>query len=75
MREALAPIAARHGASVVEADLDAHPDWEGRFGERVPLLLAGDAPDGEVLAELALDAKALGAWLARHPVARDCDFR
>jgi len=47
----LAPVAARHGARVVEADLDAHPEWEERFGERVPLLLAGGAPDGEPLAD------------------------
>lgn len=75
MRAALAPVAARHGARVVEADLDAHPEWEERFGERVPLLLAGGAPDGEPLAELRLDAPSLEAWLAAHAVARGRDFR
>ena len=33
MREALAPVAARHGVRVAEVDLDAHPDWEERFGD------------------------------------------
>ena len=75
MREAVAPIAARHRARIVEVDLDAHPEWEERYGERVPLVLAGMPPDGEVLAELRLDAAAVERWLARPPVARDRDFR
>jgi thiol-disulfide isomerase/thioredoxin len=75
MREALAPVAARHGARVAEVDLDAHPDWEERFGERVPLLLAGAAPEGAPLAALTLDANALDAWLTAQAVARDRDFR
>jgi len=75
MREALAPVAARRGVRVVEVDLDAHPDWEPRFGERVPLLLSGAAPHGEVLAELELDVEALDAWLAGRTVARGRDFR
>ena len=75
MRAALAPVASRHGVRVVEADLDAHPDWEERLGERVPLLLAGEAPDGEPLAELELDAEPLDAWLAARAVARGLDFR
>ena len=75
MREAIAPVAARHGARVVEVDLDAHPEWEERFGERVPVLVSGAPPDGEVLAELTLDAGAVDRWLVRHSVARDRDFR
>ena len=66
MREALAPVAARHGARVVEVDLDAHHERDA---------LAGMPPDGEVLAELRLDAAAVERWLARPPVARDRDFR
>ena len=75
MRAAIAPVAARHGARVVEVDLDAHPEWEERYGERVPVLVAGAPPEGEVLAELALDAGAVERWLVRQPVARDRDFR
>ena len=75
MRDALAPVVSRHGVRVVEVDLDAHPDWEERFGERVPLLLAGPAPEGVPLAALTLDAKALDGWLAAHGVARGPDFR
>ena len=75
MREAVAPIAARHRARIVEVDLDAHPEWEERYGERVPVLVAGAPPEGEVLAELTLDPGAVERWLVRHPVARDRDFR
>ena len=75
MRAAIAPVAARHGARVVEVDLDAHPEWEERYGERVPVLVAGAPPEGEVLAELTLDARAVERWLVRQPVARDRDFR
>lgn len=75
MREVMAPIVARHGARVAEVDLDAHPEWEDRFGERVPVLLAGAAPDGAVLAELELDPAALDRALAAAAVARARDFR
>jgi thioredoxin reductase (NADPH) len=75
MREALAPVAARRGAVVVEIDLDGRPEWEERFGARVPVLLLGEAPDGEVLAELALDAAALDARLLRAPFAPRANFR
>lgn len=75
MRDALAPVAARHGAKVVEIDLDARPEWEARFGDRVPVLLLGSAPLGEVLAELRLDTASLERRLARPPFASDPDFR
>lgn len=75
MRDALAPVAARHGATVVEIDLDARPEWETRFGDRVPVLMLGSAPLGEVLAELRIDAAALERRLARPPFASDPDFR
>lgn len=75
MRDEAAPIAARHGFGIVDVDLDAHPEWESRFGERVPVLLLGPAPDGEVLASLALDAADLDRALARMPVAGAREIR
>ncbi len=75
MRDEAAPIAARHGFGIVDVDLDAHPEWESRFGERVPVLLLGPAPDGKPLAELALDAVALDRALARMPVAGAREIR
>jgi Glutaredoxin-like domain (DUF836) len=41
MREALTPIAARHGANVVELDVDADAVLEEAYGDLVPVLLAG----------------------------------
>ena len=75
MRDALAPVAARHSATVVEIDLDARPEWETRFGDRVPVLMLDSAPLGEVLAELRLDTASLERRLARPPFASGPDFR
>jgi len=75
MREAAVPIAARHGYRIVDVDLDLHPEWEARFGERVPVLLAGEPPDGEALAELVLDPEALDRRLMRGSVAGGREIR
>jgi glutaredoxin len=64
MRDALAPIALRHGAAVVEVDVDAHPALEAAYGDLVPVLLLG-APEGGVeLCHYRLDAHAVEAALA-----------
>ena len=41
MRVAIAPLAARFGADVIELDVDADAALEERYGERIPLLLLG----------------------------------
>ncbi len=66
MREALAPIARRHGATVDEIDVDAHPDLEDRYGDLVPVLLLGAARDGVPLCRYRLDAPAVEAALAHR---------
>lgn len=75
MREAAAPVAARHGFRVVDSDLDLHPDWEPRYGERVPVLVLGAPPGGEVLASLALDPADLDLRLSQLPVADSREIR
>jgi thioredoxin reductase (NADPH) len=55
MRDALMPLAAAHGASVRELDVDADPALEAAFGEMVPVVLLGDADDGQVLCHYHLD--------------------
>jgi hypothetical protein len=55
MREALAPLAARAGANVLELDIDADPALEAKYGERVPVLLLGDVADGVELCHYRLD--------------------
>jgi hypothetical protein len=41
MREALAPLTAENGAIVELIDVDADPRLEARWGDKVPVLLAG----------------------------------
>lgn len=42
MRAAVAPLAAAEGCAVDEIDVDADPALEARWGESVPVLLAGE---------------------------------
>ena len=55
MRDALMPLAAAHGASVRELDVDADPALEAAYGELVPVVLFGDVDDGQVLCHYHLD--------------------
>lgn len=57
MREALAPIARRHGATVVEVDVDADPALERAHGDRVPVLFLGAPGDGQELCHYHLAAE------------------
>jgi len=63
MREALAPLAARAGARVVELDVDAHRALEAKFGDLVPVLLLGNVDDGVELCHYTLDVARVGAAL------------
>jgi thioredoxin reductase (NADPH) len=60
MREALAPIATAAGATVEEVDVDSQPALEARWGEHVPVLLAGERE----LCRHRLDRAALTAYFA-----------
>ena len=55
MREALHPVAERYGAVVAEVDVDAYPELEATYGERVPLLMLGPPADGVVLCQYRYD--------------------
>ncbi len=59
MRDALAPIAARYGASVVELDVDADAVLEEAYGELVPVLLWGPWGDTQEICHYQLDATAV----------------
>jgi thioredoxin reductase (NADPH) len=61
MIEALQDLPGAAGLAYELRDVDDHPALEARFGERVPVLLAGD----EELCHYRLDAEAVGAWLAK----------
>ena len=65
MRDAVMPIALRHGVAVVDIDVDAHPGLETTFGDRVPVLMLGAPTDGIELCHYHLDVDAVEVALAR----------
>lgn len=64
MRDALAPIAARHGARIVVLDVDADSKLERRYGDRVPVLMLGPPSTGVELCHYTLDAVVVEQALA-----------
>jgi hypothetical protein len=64
MRDALAARLAGRGVEVVELDVDAHPPLEAEWGDKVPVLIEGDARSGRVICHYHLDAAALTRVLA-----------
>jgi len=56
MRDAVHPIAQRHGAAIIEVDVDAYPDLEAEFGDKVPVLMLGAPADGVELCHYRIDA-------------------
>jgi glutaredoxin-like protein DUF836 len=66
MRDAVHPVAEALGAAIVEVDVDAYPDLEAIYGERVPVLLLGPPADGVVLCHYRFDAAAVEAALGKR---------
>jgi thioredoxin reductase (NADPH) len=64
MLAVVAPVAAARGVALTVVDVDADPALEARFGERVPVLFAGDPATGTEIAHLACDAAAVERALA-----------
>ena len=64
MAEALAPIAAAHGATIAVVDVDADPALEAAYGERVPVLLLGPPRTGVELCHFRVDTPRVTAALA-----------
>lgn len=75
MRDALAPLARRYGATVVEHDVDASPALEARFGDLVPVLLLGDAETGIEVCHYVLDVVRAEAALRGSPLAGGPEIR
>ena len=63
MRDAAQPVAARHGASLVEIDVDAHPALEARYGDLVPVLMLGGPDAGAVLCHYRFEPASVEAAL------------
>jgi hypothetical protein len=67
MRLALEAAAAQRNITVhlTEIDLDEAPAWEAKFGELVPILLAGDIATGQEVCHYHFDHAAWDALTAR----------
>jgi hypothetical protein len=63
MREAVVPLVAKAGVSFREIDVDTDPALEARWGERVPVLLAGERE----LCHYRFDPDAFAAYFAGPP--------
>jgi thiol-disulfide isomerase/thioredoxin len=59
MAALLAPIADEHGFTIRMVDVDASPELEARYGERVPVLVH----DGDELCHYFLDSAGVRARL------------
>jgi len=77
MLDALAPIAAAHGASVEMIDVDAagNEALEATWGSFVPVLFAGPPDATPELCHYRLDADRVVTALTTAPVARDTEIR
>jgi hypothetical protein len=75
MRDALAPLALAHGATIVERDVDADPALEGRYGDLVPVLIDGDAAEGREICHYVLDRARTLAALRGEPLAGSAEIR
>ena len=64
MLDAVRPLAALRGATVTVIDVDTEPALEQAFGDRVPVLFAGDPAGGAELCHFRLDRARVEAVLA-----------
>ena len=65
MLAAVRPLAAAAGATVTVVDVDANPALEAAYGDRVPVLLAGEPGSGDELCHLRVDVRRVEAALGR----------
>ena len=70
MREALRRLLAGRAVELVELDVDDDPVLEERFGDLVPVLIAGTPADGRALCHYRLDRDAVRDALAAGPTPR-----
>jgi Glutaredoxin-like domain (DUF836) len=68
MRVSLADYAKINDISLqlAEIDLDDFPQWEDKFGERVPILMLADAPNGAEICHYHFDEAAFMQHTAKQ---------
>ena len=64
MLEALQPLAVAHCATVAVVDVDSEPALEAEYGDRVPVLFAGEPGGGTELCHYRFDRARVEAALA-----------
>ena len=63
MLAAIRPLAAARGATIAVVDVDADPRLEHVYGDRVPVLFAGEPGSGDELCHFRVDLKRVEAAL------------
>jgi len=66
MLAAVRPLAAAAGAPLDVVDVDADPKLESAYGDRVPVLFAGEPGSGDELCHLRVDLRRVQAALGRR---------
>jgi hypothetical protein len=70
MLAALTPLALAHGATIVVVDVDSNPWLERVYGDRVPVLFAGDPAAGQEICHFRLDPRRIEETLRAGPARR-----
>jgi len=65
MLAAVRPLAAAADATVTVVDVDADPTLEAAYGDRVPVLFAGEPGSGDELCHFRVDVRRVEAALGR----------
>ena len=66
MLAAVEPLAAAAGATVAVVDVDADAELERAYGDRVPVLFAGEPAAGDELCHFRVDLRRIEAALGRR---------
>jgi hypothetical protein len=67
MLAAIQPLAAAAGATIAVVDVDADAKLERAYGDRVPVLFAGEPGTGDELCHFRVDLRRIEAALGRRP--------
>ena len=71
MLAAIRPLAVAAGATIDVVDVDADPKLEDAYGDRVPVLFAGEPGSGDELCHFRVDLRRVHAALRGAPGGRD----
>lgn len=67
MLAVIQPLVAAAGATLAVVDVDAHPELERAYGDRVPVLFAGEPGTGNELCHFRVDMRRVETALGGLP--------